>query len=99
MQILGCQTTDLKMFSIAKSACLRYIMRKNLKNSPGAAPPDPCRSYIGALVRTSLARSAALRADLAYHAKVLQNISQKYFLGADMCQGQGIWNSCWAGTR
>ena len=62
MQILGCQTTDLKMFSIAKSACLRYIMRKNLKNFPGAAPPDPCRSSIGALMRTSLARSAALRA-------------------------------------
>ena len=62
MQILGCQTTDLKMFSIAKSACLRYIMCKNLKNFPGAAPPDPCRSSIGALMRTSLARSAALRA-------------------------------------
>ena len=57
MQILGCQTTDLKMFSIAKSACLRYIMRKNLKKFPGAAPPDPCRSSIGALMRTSLARS------------------------------------------
>ena len=88
MQILGCQTTDLKMFSIAKSACLRYIMRKNLKKFPGAAPPDPCRSSIGALMRTSLARSAlprdalaSLAADLAYHAKVLQNISQKYFLG------------------
>ena len=49
MQILGCQKNDLKMFSIAKSACLRYIMRKNLKNFPGAAPPDPCRSSIGAL--------------------------------------------------
>ena len=49
------------MFSIAKSACLRYIMRKNLKNFPGAAPPDPCRSSIGALTRTSLAHSAALR--------------------------------------
>ena len=65
-------------------------MRKNLKKFPGAAPPDPCRSSIGALMRTSLARSAALprdalaslAADLAYHAKVLQNISQKYFLGA-----------------
>ena len=63
------------MFSIAKSACLRYIMRKNLKNFPGAAPPDPCRSSIGALTRTSLA------VDLAYRAEVLQNNSQKYFLG------------------
>ena len=56
------------MFSIAKSACLRYIMRKNLKNFPGAAPPDPCRSSLGTLARTSLAlryrNLAALRATL-----------------------------------
>ena len=34
-------------------------MRKNLKFFPGAAPPDPCRSSIGAPTRTSLARSGA----------------------------------------
>ena len=37
-------------------------MRKNLKNFPGAAPPDPCRSSIGALTRTSLAPAAPRRA-------------------------------------
>ena len=60
------QKTDLKTVLKTVLYCQKCFYgvynAQKAQNFPGAAPPDPCRSSIGALPRTSLTRSAALRA-------------------------------------
>ena len=57
-------------------------MRKNLNFFPGALPPDPCRSSIGALTRTSLTRFARRRPRIPRQGAAEQ--LSKVFLGAQV---------------
>ena len=61
-KFLGCHKADLKTVLYCQNCLYGVYNVQKPQNFQGAAPPDPCRSSIGALTRTSLARSAALRA-------------------------------------